>query len=68
MSLYDDLGLDGIREKTEQVAGWSSSIKLLQSQLQLKKTAQIQQVCVAALNIMYILCTIWHKMFTIVAA
>ncbi|KAF4521314.1 hypothetical protein B566_EDAN002318 [Ephemera danica] len=43
MSLYDDLGLDGIREKAEQVAGWSSSIKLLQSQMQLKKTSQIQQ-------------------------
>jgi hypothetical protein len=44
MSLYDDLGLDGIREKADQVAGWSSSIKLLQSQMQLKnKTAQSQQ-------------------------
>lgn len=38
MSLYDDL--DSIKTKaTEKVAGWSSGIKLLQSQLQLKKAA-----------------------------
>lgn len=38
MSLYDDL--DTIKTKTtEKVAGWSSGIKLLQSQLQLKKAA-----------------------------
>lgn len=38
MSLYDDL--DSIKSKaSEKVAGWSSGIKLLQSQLQLKKAA-----------------------------
>ena len=40
MSLYDDLEL--VKQKPEQVAGWSSSIKLFQSQLQLKKAAQTQ--------------------------
>lgn len=41
MSLYDDL--DTIKTKTtEKVAGWSSGIKLLQSQLQLKKAAKTQ--------------------------
>ncbi|KAJ9586867.1 hypothetical protein L9F63_019549 [Diploptera punctata] len=40
MSLYDDL--DAIKQKSEQVAGWSSGIKLLQSQLQLKKAVQTQ--------------------------
>lgn len=41
MSLYDDL--DTIKTKTtEKVAGWSSGIKLLQSQLQLKKAATTQ--------------------------
>ncbi|XP_071445362.1 splicing factor 45 [Hetaerina americana] len=40
MSLYDDL--DAIKEKADQVAGWSSGIKLFQTQLQLKKTAQSQ--------------------------
>ncbi|KPI94827.1 PREDICTED: splicing factor 45 [Papilio xuthus] len=41
MSLYDDL--DTIKTRTtEKVAGWSSGIKLLQSQLQLKKAAVTQ--------------------------
>lgn len=41
MSLYDDL--DSIKARnTEKVAGWSSGIKLLQSQLQLKKAAITQ--------------------------
>ncbi|KAJ0182566.1 hypothetical protein K1T71_001935 [Dendrolimus kikuchii] len=41
MSLYDDL--DTIKARTtEKVAGWSSGIKLLQSQLQLKKAAITQ--------------------------
>ncbi|KPJ16711.1 Splicing factor 45 [Papilio machaon] len=41
MSLYDDL--DTIKSRTtEKVAGWSSGIKLLQSQLQLKKAAITQ--------------------------
>ncbi|KAL4702969.1 hypothetical protein ACJJTC_008747 [Scirpophaga incertulas] len=41
MSLYDDL--DTIKTRTtEKVAGWSSGIKLLQSQLQLKKAAITQ--------------------------
>lgn len=41
MSLYDDL--DHIKARnTEKVAGWSSGIKLLQSQLQLKKAAITQ--------------------------
>ncbi|XP_013134775.1 PREDICTED: splicing factor 45 [Papilio polytes] len=41
MSLYDDL--DTIKTRTtEKVAAWSSGIKLLQSQLQLKKAAITQ--------------------------
>lgn len=41
MSLYDDL--DSIKARTtDKVAGWSSGIKLLQSQLQLKKAAVTQ--------------------------
>lgn len=41
MSLYDDL--DTIKARTtEKVAEWSSGIKLLQSQLQLKKAAVTQ--------------------------
>ncbi|XP_060805947.1 splicing factor 45 [Amyelois transitella] len=41
MSLYDDL--DTIKARTtDKVAGWSSGIKLLQSQLQLKKAAVTQ--------------------------
>ncbi|XP_063395209.1 splicing factor 45 [Cydia fagiglandana] len=41
MSLYDDV--DTIKARTtEKVAGWSSGIKLLQSQLQLKKAAVTQ--------------------------
>lgn len=40
MSLYDDL--EPVKQKPEHVAGWSSSIKLFQSQLQLKKAAQTQ--------------------------
>ncbi|XP_053610482.1 splicing factor 45 [Plodia interpunctella] len=41
MSLYDDV--DTIKARTtEKVAGWSSGIKLLQSQLQLKKAAITQ--------------------------
>lgn len=41
MSLYDDL--DTIKSRTtEKVAEWSSGIKLLQSQLQLKKAAVTQ--------------------------
>uniref|UniRef100_T1I7S9 Splicing factor 45 n=1 Tax=Rhodnius prolixus TaxID=13249 RepID=T1I7S9_RHOPR len=37
MSLYDDL--DTLRQKSDEVAGWSSGIKLFQSQLQVKKAA-----------------------------
>lgn len=40
MSLYDDL--DVKTKATENVSGWSSGIKLLQSQLQLKKAAITQ--------------------------
>jgi len=40
MSLYDDL--DPGKQKSEQVSGWSSGIKLFQSQMQLKKAAQTQ--------------------------
>ncbi|XP_017783805.1 PREDICTED: splicing factor 45 [Nicrophorus vespilloides] len=40
MSLYDDL--DVKTRTTENVSGWSSGIKLLQSQLQLKKAAVTQ--------------------------
>ncbi|KAK3908688.1 Splicing factor 45 [Frankliniella fusca] len=40
MSLYDDV--DAIKQKNDQVAGWSSGIKLFQSQLQLKKATQTQ--------------------------
>ncbi|GLH04759.1 Splicing factor, putative [Gryllus bimaculatus] len=39
MSLYDDVDT---KQKSEQVAGWSSGIKLLQSQMQLRKAAQTQ--------------------------
>ncbi|XP_067002298.1 splicing factor 45 [Anabrus simplex] len=39
MSLYDDMDA---KQKSEQVAGWSSGIKLLQSQLQLRKAVQTQ--------------------------
>ncbi|CAK9807183.1 Splicing factor 45 [Anthophora plagiata] len=39
MSLYDDFDK---HRTSEKVAGWSSSIKLLQSQLQLKKAATTQ--------------------------
>ncbi|XP_078677852.1 uncharacterized protein LOC144914162 isoform X2 [Branchiostoma floridae x Branchiostoma belcheri] len=47
MSLYDGLGLDsGAKDDTKKtsadVSGWSSSIKLLQSQLALKKAALTQ--------------------------
>ncbi|XP_063221073.1 splicing factor 45 [Bacillus rossius redtenbacheri] len=41
MSLYDDMDAIG-KQKPEQVVAWSSSIKLLQSQLQLKKAVQTQ--------------------------
>ncbi|KAF6209569.1 hypothetical protein GE061_015317 [Apolygus lucorum] len=37
MSLYDDV--DNLRQKSDEVAGWSSGIKLFQSQLQAKKAA-----------------------------
>lgn len=41
MSLYDDF--DGMKGKnTEKVAAWSSGIKLLQSQLKLKKATTTQ--------------------------
>ena len=40
MSLYDDIEPN----KEKEVAKWSSGIKLLQSQLQLKKAA-LTQVC-----------------------
>ncbi|XP_065223432.1 splicing factor 45 isoform X1 [Planococcus citri] len=40
MSLYDDF--DNFKQKTDQVAGWSSGIKLFQTNLQLKKAAQNQ--------------------------
>lgn len=39
MSLYDDFDKP---RNSEKVAGWSSGIKLLQSQLQLKKAATTQ--------------------------
>jgi hypothetical protein len=39
MSLYDDFDK---HRTSEKVAGWSSGIKLLQSQLQLKKAATTQ--------------------------
>lgn len=48
MSLYDDM--DAIKQKSEQVAGWSSGIKLLQSQLQLKKAVQTQVIYVFILK------------------
>ncbi|XKL65154.1 hypothetical protein PGB90_005240 [Kerria lacca] len=41
MSLYDDF--DTFKQKSEHVAGWSSGIKLFQSQMQLKKAAQTQK-------------------------
>lgn len=40
MSLYDDLDVKA--KATENVSGWSSGIKLLQSQLQLKKATVTQ--------------------------
>jgi splicing factor 45 len=40
MSLYDDLDVKA--RTTENVSGWSSGIKLLQSQLQLKKATVTQ--------------------------
>lgn len=39
MSLYDDF--EPLKQKADQVAGWSSSMKLFQSQMQLKKAAQV---------------------------
>lgn len=46
MSLYDGVGLDskerGPRDQKPDLTGWSSGIKLLQSQLQLKKAALTQ--------------------------
>lgn len=46
MSLYDGLGLDSKekiqRDQKSDIMGWSSGIKLLQSQLQLKKAALTQ--------------------------
>ncbi|KAK8777618.1 hypothetical protein V5799_029038 [Amblyomma americanum] len=46
MSLYDGLGLDskdkGHKDQKPDLTGWSSGIKLLQSQLQLKKAAMTQ--------------------------
>lgn len=39
MSLYDDFDK---HRTSDKVAGWSSGIKLLQSQLQLKKAATTQ--------------------------
>lgn len=46
MSLYDGLGMDskekGHREQKSDLTGWSSGIKLLQTQLQLKKAALTQ--------------------------
>jgi len=39
MSLYDDLDTD---KKSENVSGWASGVKLLQSQMQLKKAAVTQ--------------------------
>ncbi|KAK7598209.1 hypothetical protein V9T40_006444 [Parthenolecanium corni] len=41
MSLYDDF--DSFKQKSDHVAGWSSGIKLFQSQMQLKKAAQNQK-------------------------
>lgn len=62
MSLYDDL--DTIKARTtEKVAGWSSGIKLLQSQLQLKKAAVTQPKREALrrttqVHLLLILCTV----------
>uniref|UniRef100_A0A1E1X613 Splicing factor 45 n=1 Tax=Amblyomma aureolatum TaxID=187763 RepID=A0A1E1X613_9ACAR len=46
MSLYDGLGLEskdkGHKDQKPDLTGWSSGIKLLQSQLQLKKAAMTQ--------------------------
>ncbi|CAB3377840.1 Hypothetical predicted protein [Cloeon dipterum] len=45
MSLYDDD--DGMmKDKTDQVAGWSSGIKLMQSQLQLKQKSSAPSLLV----------------------
>lgn len=40
--MYDGLGIDSAKEKKGEMAGWSSGIKLLQSQLQLKKAVLTQ--------------------------
>lgn len=42
MSLYDDF--DALKEKPDEVVGWSSGMKLFQSQLQLKKAATSQVI------------------------
>ena len=42
MSLYDDID-ENVQNRTKSVTGWNSGIKLLQSQLQLKK-AMVTQV------------------------
>jgi len=42
MSLYDDID-ENIQNKAKSVTGWNSGIKLLHSQLQLKK-AMVTQV------------------------
>lgn len=56
MSLYDDF--DAFKQKSDQVAGWSSGIKLFQSQMQLKKANQTQ----VNLNIMCIF-TVYTVMY-----
>lgn len=48
MSLYDDFDK---HRASDKVAGWSSGIKLLQSQLQLKKAAVTQVTLFMMLNL-----------------
>jgi len=48
MSLYDDF--DAVKQKSD---GWSSGMKLFQSQLQLKKAAQTQVIVVRSYNYAY---------------
>lgn len=61
MSLYDDF--DVVKQKSD---GWSSGMKLFQSQMQLKKAAQTQVCALFILNITQeLLCSIalkcWYR-------
>jgi len=49
MSLYDDID-ENIQNKAKSVTGWNSGIKLLHSQLQLKK-AMVTQVWTVYLSL-----------------